>query len=55
MTESYRRIRGYRSILDSLNHPNVVMLYDKILDKEEQKIYIVMEVSRHQRNRARLP
>jgi hypothetical protein len=38
--------RAYlRSILDSLNHPNVVMLYDKILDKEEQKIYIVMEVS----------
>lgn len=23
------------------------MLYDKILDKEEQKIYIVMEVSRY--------
>lgn len=38
---------AHRSILDSLNHPNVVMLYDKILDKEEQKIYILMEVSQH--------
>lgn len=35
---------SHRNILDCLNHPNVVMLHDKIIDKEEQKIYIVMEV-----------
>lgn len=33
------------AILDSLKHEHVVQLYDKILDKEAQKVYIVMEVS----------
>ncbi len=33
-----------RSILDSLQHENVVQLVDKILDKAQQKLYIVMEV-----------
>jgi hypothetical protein len=32
------------SILDSLHHENVVQLIDKILDKGQQKLYIVMEV-----------
>lgn len=39
-------MRATRSaILESLKHPHVVMLIDKILDKPEQKLYIVMEVS----------
>lgn len=31
------------SILDSLHHENVVQLIDKIIDKAQQKLYIVME------------
>ncbi|KAJ9115079.1 hypothetical protein QFC22_005407 [Naganishia vaughanmartiniae] len=38
-----RQMLSEVNILDCLNHPNVVMLHDKIIDKDEQKIYIVME------------
>jgi NIMA (never in mitosis gene a)-related kinase len=31
------------NILRELHHPNIVRYYDRIIDKEQSKIYIVME------------
>jgi len=31
------------NILQNLNHPNIVRYYDRIIDKPNQKIYIIME------------
>jgi NIMA (never in mitosis gene a)-related kinase len=31
------------NILRELRHPNIVKYYDRIIDKEQSKIYIVME------------
>jgi serine/threonine protein kinase len=31
------------NILRELNHPNIVKYYDRIIDREQSKIYIVME------------
>lgn len=31
------------NILRELRHPNIVRYYDRIIDKQKQKIYIVME------------
>lgn len=31
------------NVLRSLKHPNIVKYYDRIIDKKEHKIYIVME------------
>ncbi len=31
------------NILRELHHPNIVRYYDRIIDKEQTKIYIVME------------
>ena len=31
------------NILKELHHPNIVQYYDRIIDKENQKIYIIME------------
>ncbi|CDW80923.1 protein kinase domain containing protein [Stylonychia lemnae] len=31
------------NILSQLNHPNIVKYFDKIVDKEQKKIYIIME------------
>ncbi len=31
------------NILKDLNHPNIVKYYDRIIDKDQAKIYIVME------------
>ena len=31
------------NILKELNHPHIVKYYDRIIDKNNQKIYIIME------------
>ena len=31
------------NILKELHHPNIVQYYDRIIDKQNQKIYIIME------------
>ena len=31
------------NILKELNHPHIVRYYDRIIDKNNQKIYIIME------------
>ena len=31
------------NILRDLNHPNIVRFYDRLVDKRNQKIYIIME------------
>jgi len=31
------------NILKSLDHPNIVKYYDKIIDKDHKRIYIIME------------
>lgn len=31
------------NILRELNHPSIVKYYDRIIDKEKAKIYIIME------------
>ena len=31
------------NILRELNHPNIVKYYDRVIDKEKAKLYIVME------------
>lgn len=31
------------NILRLLNHPNIVRYYDRVIDRKEQKIYVVME------------
>ena len=31
------------NILRELNHPNIVRYYDRIIDKPQQKIYLIME------------
>lgn len=31
------------NILRELSHPNIVKYYDRIIDREQAKIYIVME------------
>lgn len=35
------------AILESLKHRNIVQLYQKIRDPKQERIYILMEVSRH--------
>ena len=44
MKEKYRHhIMSEINILKELHHPNIVKYYDNIIDKENTKIYIVME------------
>eukprot|EP01006_Ploeotia_vitrea_P031112 TRINITY_DN63423_c0_g1_i1.p1 TRINITY_DN63423_c0_g1~~TRINITY_DN63423_c0_g1_i1.p1 ORF type:complete len:450 (-),score=54.65 TRINITY_DN63423_c0_g1_i1:1405-2754(-) len=44
MTEKQKKlIVSEVNILRELRHPNIVRYYDRIIDKEEMKIYIVME------------
>lgn len=35
----------FRAILESLKHRNIVQLVQKIRDRQNERIYIVMEVS----------
>ena len=44
MKEKYKRhISSEINILKELHHPNIVKYYDRLIDKENTKIYIIME------------
>ena len=44
MTEKEKeQIVNEVNILRELNHPNIVRYYDRIIDKKNSKIYIIME------------